>query len=281
VLSAHRINALHDAHHNDPAFVRRRNVVVRRGVVASRILHADRRHKLCSSIVASEPRRQDMVGSMGCVGAADDDAATKSFWSRLQSNVLNRRQRPTGQEPRLAIVVWIEQKCHRQRPQDALDGSTPIDFEAERTEPQSLAAWTESVTSSCLTPDGLTPTQELQPTAADDHGLELPVVQRGDPADIAVSTGREALRLDHQRPERRSASGAHYTIHPPTVRFESAAAPGSASTERDPTRPCHSHLDHCRLEHPRSREPAATKTAEFVGPARGTVLSRRRASRWP
>lgn len=37
---------------------------------------------------------------------------------------------PSPQEPRLAIVVWIERKRHRQRPQDILGGLTPIEFEA-------------------------------------------------------------------------------------------------------------------------------------------------------
>ncbi|NHU84917.1 IS3 family transposase, partial [Kocuria sp. JC486] len=41
---------------------------------------------------------------------------------------------------RLAIVVWIGRKYHRQRAQDTLGGSTPIEFEAKLTEPLTLAA---------------------------------------------------------------------------------------------------------------------------------------------
>lgn len=65
--------------------------------------------------MARELRRHDMVGSMGRVDAAGDNAARESFWSLLQTNVLNQQRWVTRQELRLAIVVWIERKCHRQR----------------------------------------------------------------------------------------------------------------------------------------------------------------------
>ncbi len=57
-----------------------------------------------------------MVGSMDRVGAASDNAAMESFWSLVQTNVLNQRRRATRQQLRLAIVIWIERKYHRQRP---------------------------------------------------------------------------------------------------------------------------------------------------------------------
>ena len=48
-----------------------------------------------------------MVGSMGKVGAAGDNAAMESFFALLQKNVLDRRRWSTRQELRLAIVTWI------------------------------------------------------------------------------------------------------------------------------------------------------------------------------
>ena len=69
-----------------------------------------------------------------------DNAARESFFALLQKNVLDRRRWNTREELRLAIVVWIERKYHRQRAQDTLGGLTPIEFEAKLTEPQSLAA---------------------------------------------------------------------------------------------------------------------------------------------
>ena len=53
--------------------------------------------------MARELRLHDMVGSMGRVGAAGDNAAMESFWSLLQTNVLNQQRWTTRQELRLAI----------------------------------------------------------------------------------------------------------------------------------------------------------------------------------
>lgn len=63
----------------------------------------------------------------------------ESFWSLLQTNVLNQQRWATQQEPRLAIVVGIERKCQRIAGADALGGLTPIEFEATLTEPRTLA----------------------------------------------------------------------------------------------------------------------------------------------
>lgn len=110
-----------------------RNAVARRRDVAGCILHADRGSQFRSRAMARELRRHDMVGSMGRVGAAGDNAAMESFWSLLQTNVLNQQCWGSRQDLRLAIVVWIERKYHRQRAQDTLGGLTPIEFEAKLT----------------------------------------------------------------------------------------------------------------------------------------------------
>lgn len=65
---------------------------------------------------------------------------SQSFWSLLQTNVLNQRRWTTRQELRLAIVVWIERKYHRQRPQDSLGGLTPIEYEDKITTNAAAAA---------------------------------------------------------------------------------------------------------------------------------------------
>lgn len=92
-----------------------RNAVTRRGDVAGCALHADRGSQFRSRAMARELRRHDMVGSMGRVGAAGDNAAMENFWSLVQTNVLNQQRWATRQELLLAIVVWIERKYHRQR----------------------------------------------------------------------------------------------------------------------------------------------------------------------
>ena len=52
--------------------------------------------------------RHGMVGSMGRVGAAGDNAAMESFFSLLQKNVLDRQVRATAEDLRIAMVTWID-----------------------------------------------------------------------------------------------------------------------------------------------------------------------------
>ncbi len=77
-----------------------------------------------------------MVGSMGRVGAAGDNAAMESFFALLQKNVLNRKRWKTRQELRLAIITWIEAVYHRRRRQRRLGRLTPIEFETIYTTAQ-------------------------------------------------------------------------------------------------------------------------------------------------
>ena len=64
----------------------------------------------------------------------------ESFWSLLEKNVLTQRSWPTRQDLRLAIVVWIGRKYHRQRPQNGLGWLTPTEIEATPTSTADLAA---------------------------------------------------------------------------------------------------------------------------------------------
>jgi putative transposase len=84
--------------------------------------------------------RHQMVGSMGRVGAAGDNAAMESFFALLQKNVLDRQSWTTRQELRIAIVTWIERTYHRRRRQAALGRLTPVEFETNMTEPATQAA---------------------------------------------------------------------------------------------------------------------------------------------
>ena len=70
-----------------------------------------------------------MVGSMGQVGTAADNAAMESFFALLQRNVLDRRHWATRDELRVEIVTWIERTYHRRRRQAALGRLTPIEYE--------------------------------------------------------------------------------------------------------------------------------------------------------
>lgn len=116
------------------------NAVARRGDVAGCVVHTDRRSQFRSRKFVRALGGHDMVGSMGRVGAAGDNAAMESFFSLLQKNVLNRRTWRTRDELRIAIVTWIERTYHRRRRQDSLGRLTPIEFETIMTASASQAA---------------------------------------------------------------------------------------------------------------------------------------------
>lgn len=81
-----------------------------------------------------------MVGSMGRVGSAGDNAVMESFFSLLQKNVLNRRSWAARDELRIAILTWIERTYHRRRRQHTLGRLTLIEYETIMTPPAPLAA---------------------------------------------------------------------------------------------------------------------------------------------
>ena len=116
------------------------SAVARRGDVAGCLFHSDRGSQFRSRKLQRALNRHRMVGSMGRVGAAGDNAAMESFFSLLQKNVLNRRVWDTREELRIAIVTWIERTYHRRRRQDALGRLTPVEFELIMSTPVDQAA---------------------------------------------------------------------------------------------------------------------------------------------
>jgi transposase InsO family protein len=110
------------------------NAAARRGGdVAGCILHSDRGSQFRSRKAQRALVRHGMVGSMGQVGSAGDNAAMESFFSLLQKNVLNRRTWTTREELRIEIVTWIERTYHRRRRQPRLGRLTPIEYETIMT----------------------------------------------------------------------------------------------------------------------------------------------------
>jgi transposase InsO family protein len=96
---------------------------------AGTIVHSDRGSQFRSRAFTRALANNSLVGSMGRVGACDDNAAMESFFALLQKNVLNRQRWNTREELRLAIITWIEKTYHRRRRQRALGKLTPIEFE--------------------------------------------------------------------------------------------------------------------------------------------------------
>jgi transposase InsO family protein len=67
------------------------NAIARRGDVAGCILHSDRGSQFRSRKVLRTLGCHGLVGWMGRVGAAGDNAVMESFFALLQKNVLDRR----------------------------------------------------------------------------------------------------------------------------------------------------------------------------------------------
>lgn len=114
-------------------------VARRDGDVAGCILHSDRGSQFRARKVHRTLTRHQMVGSMGQVGSAGDNAAMESFFALLQKNVLDRQSWATRDELRIEIVTWIERTYHRRRRQARLGRLTPIDYEIIMT-PQTATA---------------------------------------------------------------------------------------------------------------------------------------------
>lgn len=94
------------------------------------VVHSDRGSQFRSKKFVRALTNNDLVGSMGRVGACADNAAMESFFSLLQKNVLDRQRWKTREELRHAIVVWIERTYNRRRRQRILGKLTPVEYEA-------------------------------------------------------------------------------------------------------------------------------------------------------
>ncbi len=116
------------------------NAVQMRGDVSGCVVRSDRGSQFRSRKFLRALARHGMVGSMGRVAAAGDNAAMESFFALLQNNVLDRRVWATREQLRLAIVTWIERTYHRRRRQPRLGRLTPIEYETIMTTPADLAA---------------------------------------------------------------------------------------------------------------------------------------------
>lgn len=68
------------------------SAVARRGDVDGCVVHSDRGSQFRARSFVHALNHHRLVGSMGKVGAAGDNAAMESFFALLQKNVLNRRR---------------------------------------------------------------------------------------------------------------------------------------------------------------------------------------------
>jgi len=116
------------------------NAVSRRSDAAGCIVHSDRGSQFRSRKFVHALNRHHLIGSMGKVGAAGDNAALESFFAVLQKSVLDRKRWRARGGLRIAIITWIERTYHRRRRQARLGRLTPIEYETMMNPTVSLAA---------------------------------------------------------------------------------------------------------------------------------------------
>jgi transposase InsO family protein len=112
-----------------------RNAISMR-TLAGTVVHSDKGSQFCSKGLVRTLKNNNLVGSMGRVGACGDNAAMESFFALLQKNVLNRKRWESQEELRLEIITWIEGTYHHRRRQLGLGRLTPIEFEILQTDLQ-------------------------------------------------------------------------------------------------------------------------------------------------
>ena len=104
--------------------------IVRRAPQPGVIVHSDRGSQFRARSFVSTLNSAGLVGSMGRVGSAGDNAAMESFFALLQRNVLDTQPWSTRDELAVAVITWIERTYNRRRRQRALGKMTPAEFEA-------------------------------------------------------------------------------------------------------------------------------------------------------
>ena len=78
-------------------------------------------------------RRAGLIGSMGTVGDALDNAVAESFFASLQCELLDRRRWATRAELAQAMFHWIEGSYNPTRRHSTLAYRSPVDYERLHT----------------------------------------------------------------------------------------------------------------------------------------------------
>lgn len=101
----------------------------RRPAVGQTVLHSDRGSQYTSWAFGHRLREAGLLGSMGRVGSAYDNAMMESFFASLQRELLDRKQWQTRKELASAIFEWIEAWYNPRRRHTALAYISPVDYE--------------------------------------------------------------------------------------------------------------------------------------------------------
>lgn len=104
------------------------------------IHHSDHGSQYTSFAFSKRLERSGILGSMGTVGDALDNAVAESFFSTLQAELLDQQKWATRAELRLAIFDYIEVYFNRQRLHSTLGYLSPLEFERSWQPPVEAAS---------------------------------------------------------------------------------------------------------------------------------------------
>ena len=101
----------------------------RRPPVGQTVLHSDRGSQYTSWSFGHRLRAAGLLGSMGRVGSALDNAMMESFFGTLQRELLDRQRWTTRAELASAIFEWIEAWYNPHRRHTSIGNISPVDYE--------------------------------------------------------------------------------------------------------------------------------------------------------
>jgi putative transposase len=96
------------------------------------IHHADHGTQYTSWAFGQRLRHAGLLGSMGSVGDALDNAVAESFFATLQTELLDRRRWATRKQLAQAIFEWIEVFYNQQRRHSTLGMLDPVTYHQTR-----------------------------------------------------------------------------------------------------------------------------------------------------
>ncbi len=118
-------------HHDAPLAVAALQMAgaVRGGHVAGVIFHSDHGGEYTGDLFATACRRLGVIQSMGRVGSCFDNAASESFNSTLEFELLRKQHFVTHAEARVAVAGYID-RYNRTRRHSSCAMHSPVEFEA-------------------------------------------------------------------------------------------------------------------------------------------------------
>lgn len=94
------------------------------------VVHSDHGSQYCSWVFGQRLRHAGLLGSMGTVGDALDNAVAESFFASLQCELLDRHQWHTRAELARAMFHYVEAFYNPHRRHSTLGYLSPVDYEA-------------------------------------------------------------------------------------------------------------------------------------------------------